>query len=177
MAVKNVGIVGSGPSGAALASLLAMKGIEVTLFDDGKRPELIVGESLIPGVVPLLRKLGLEERAKAICHHKPGVTFTLNDKEKIEFCFMSLAGTTMPTYAYNAPRPALDELFDKRADELGLSLAATPLAELQAIDPRITAEALPALTVEGSVASRTSYGGTAPDQVRAQIARWKELIE
>ena len=120
MAVKNVGIVGSGPSGATLASLLAMKGIEVTLFDDGKRPELIVGESLIPGVVPLLQKLGLEERAKAICHHKPGVTFTLNDKEKIEFCFMSLAGTTMPTYAYNAPRPALDELFDKRADELGV---------------------------------------------------------
>ncbi|HEX4350282.1 MAG TPA: tryptophan 7-halogenase, partial [Verrucomicrobiae bacterium] len=120
MAVKNVGIVGSGPSGATLASLLAMKGIEVTLFDDGKRPELIVGESLIPGVVPLLQKLGLEERAKAICHHKPGVTFTLNEKEKIEFCFMSLAGTTMPTYAYNAPRPALDELFDKRADELGV---------------------------------------------------------
>ena len=64
----------------------------------------------------------------------------------------------------------------KRADELGLSLAATPLAELQAIDPRITAEALPALTVEGSVASRTSYGGTAPDQVRAQIQRWKERL-
>jgi len=97
-----------------------MKGMEVTLFDDGRRPELIVGESLIPGVVPILRKLGLEERAAAICHPKPGVTFTLNEKEKIEFCFTSLAGTSMPTYAYNAPRPALDELFDRRADELGV---------------------------------------------------------
>jgi argininosuccinate lyase len=64
----------------------------------------------------------------------------------------------------------------KRADELGVGLAETPLVELQAIDPRITAEALPALTVEGSVASRTSYGGTAPDQVRAQIQRWKERL-
>jgi argininosuccinate lyase len=64
----------------------------------------------------------------------------------------------------------------KRADELGLGLAETPLSDLQAIDGRITAEAMPALTVEGSVASRTSYGGTAPDQVRAQIKRWKERL-
>ena len=68
----------------------------------------------------MLRKLGLEERAAAICQHKPGVTFTLNENEKIEFCFQSLAGTTMPTYAYNAPRPAFDNLLDARADELGV---------------------------------------------------------
>ena len=97
-----------------------MKGLDVTIFDDGRRPDLIVGESLIPAIVPVLRKLGLEERAAAICQHKPGVTFTLNANEKIEFCFQSLAGTTMPTYAYNAPRPALDNLFDARADELGV---------------------------------------------------------
>ncbi|MGA2951876.1 MAG: argininosuccinate lyase [Caulobacteraceae bacterium] len=64
----------------------------------------------------------------------------------------------------------------KRADELGLGLAQAPLVELQAIDARITAEALPSLTIEGSVASRTSYGGTAPVQVRAQIQRWKERL-
>lgn len=97
-----------------------MKGVDVTLFDDGRRPELIVGESLIPGVIPVLRKLGLEERAAAICQHKPGVTFTLNADEQIEFCFQSLAGTNMPTYAFNAPRPAFDQLFDQRADELGV---------------------------------------------------------
>ncbi len=97
-----------------------MKGIEVTLFDDGRRPDLVVGESLIPAVIPVLRKLGLEERAAAICQHKPGVTFTLNASERIDFCFQSLAGTVMPTYAYNAPRPAFDNLFDVRADELGV---------------------------------------------------------
>jgi flavin-dependent dehydrogenase len=118
--IKTVGVIGSGPSGATLASLLAMKGVEVTLFDDGRRPDLLVGESLIPAIIPVLRKLGIEERAKAVCTHKPGVTFTLNEHEKIEFCFQSLAGTTMPTYAYNAPRPAFDKLFDERADELGV---------------------------------------------------------
>ena len=123
--VQTVGIIGSGPAGATLASLLAMKGIEVTLFDDDRRPDLIVGESLIPAVIPVLRKLGLEERAAAICQRKPGVTFTLDENEKIEFCFQSLAGTTMPTYAYNAPRPAFDNLFDARADELGVKRART----------------------------------------------------
>jgi len=118
--IRTVGVIGSGPSGATLASLLAMKGVGVTLFDDGRRPDLIVGESLIPAVVPVLRKLGLEERAAAICQHKPGVTFTLDANEKIEFCFQSLMGTVMPTYAYNAPRPAFDNLFDQRADELGV---------------------------------------------------------
>jgi len=123
--IKTVGIIGSGPSGATLASLLAMKGLDVTLFDDGRRPELIVGESLIPAVVSVLRKLGLEERAAAICQHKPGVTFTLDACEKIDFCFESLAGTTMPTYAYNAPRPAFDQLLDQRADESGVRRART----------------------------------------------------
>jgi flavin-dependent dehydrogenase len=117
---KTIGIIGSGPSGSTLASLLAKKGAEVTIFDDGKRPELIVGESLIPAIVPVLRKLDLEDRVAAICQYKPGVSFTLSAEDQIDFSFTSLEGTTMPTYAYNSPRPALDRLLEKRADELGV---------------------------------------------------------
>ena len=102
-----------------MASLLVMKGHDVTIFDDGRRPELIVGESLIPAVIPKLRRLGVEPRAETICMRKPGVTFTLDANEMIEFCFDSLMGTSMPTYAYNAPRPAFDKMLDDRADELG----------------------------------------------------------
>jgi flavin-dependent dehydrogenase len=96
-----------------------MKGIEVTIFDEGRRPDLIVGESLIPAVVTVLRKLGLEDRAAAICQRKPGVTFTFGVNEQVEFCFQSLAHFRGPTYAYNAPRPAFDRLFDEQADKLG----------------------------------------------------------
>ncbi len=117
--IQTVGIIGSGPAGATLASLLMMKGVDVTLFDDGRRPDLIVGESLIPAIVPVLRKLGVEERAAAVCQHKPGVSFTLSPNEQVDFTFQSLAGSPMPTYAYNAPRPAFDRLLDERADELG----------------------------------------------------------
>ena len=117
--IKTVAIIGGGPAGATLASLLAMRGVEVTIFDDGRRPDLVVGESLIPAIVPVLRRLGLEERAAAICQHKPGVTFTFGAGQQVEFCFQSLAHFGGPTYAYNAPRPAFDRLFEIRAGELG----------------------------------------------------------
>ena len=64
----------------------------------------------------------------------------------------------------------------KRAEQLGCDLPGLPLAELQALDPRITDGVYKVLTPAASVASRKSYGGTAPDQVRAQIQRWKEIL-
>src|ERR1700712_607367 len=106
--IQTVGIIGSGPSGATLASLLTMKGVEVTLFDDGRRPDLIVGESLIPAIIPALRKLSLEEKGQEIGLYKPGVSFTFSKAEEIDFCFKSVEGCDLPTYAYNVPRPAFD---------------------------------------------------------------------
>ncbi|MEY4269112.1 MAG: Argininosuccinate lyase [Pseudomonadota bacterium] len=57
-----------------------------------------------------------------------------------------------------------------RAEALGVDLAALPLAVAQAIDARISADALARLTVEASVASRTSFGGTAPSEVAKRVA-------
>ena len=142
--IQTVGIIGSGPAGATLASLLTMKGVDVTVFDDGRRPDLIVGESLIPAIVPVLRKLGVEERAAAVCQHKPGVSFTFNPDEQVDFTFQSLAGSAMPTYAYNAPRPAFDRLLDERADELGVKRARVQ-AKVERVDGnrlRLTEETL-----------------------------------
>ncbi|WP_374577122.1 argininosuccinate lyase [Phenylobacterium sp.] len=65
----------------------------------------------------------------------------------------------------------------KRAETLGVDLPGLPLGELQAIEPRITAAVYEVLTPEASAASRKSYGGTSPEQVRAQIARWKETLQ
>jgi argininosuccinate lyase len=64
----------------------------------------------------------------------------------------------------------------KRAEQLGCDLPGLPLSELQGLEPRITGDIYTVLTPEASVASRKSYGGAAPDQVRAQIKRWKEIL-
>ncbi|WP_184054388.1 argininosuccinate lyase [Sphingomonas aerophila] len=57
----------------------------------------------------------------------------------------------------------------KRAEELAVTLDALPLDEMTAIDRRIDARVFDVLSVDASVASRTSFGGTAPDNVRAAI--------
>ncbi|WP_267348020.1 argininosuccinate lyase [Sphingomonas carotinifaciens] len=58
----------------------------------------------------------------------------------------------------------------KLAEDKGLKLDALALADLQAIDARIDAGVYEVLSVDASVASRTSFGGTAPANVRAAIA-------
>jgi argininosuccinate lyase len=65
----------------------------------------------------------------------------------------------------------------KAAEEAGLDLAQLPLSVLSAIEPRITDAIFDVLTVEASVASRQSYGGTAPVRVREQIAAWKDKLQ
>ncbi len=63
-----------------------------------------------------------------------------------------------------------------RAEALGVTLQALPLAELTALDPRITEDLRAVLAPADSVASRVSYGGTAPAQVRRQIQLWKDRL-
>ncbi|MDE2411327.1 MAG: argininosuccinate lyase [Sphingomonadales bacterium] len=58
----------------------------------------------------------------------------------------------------------------KLAESRGVALDQLPLTDLQAIDARIDERVFAALSVDASVASRASYGGTAPEQVRARIA-------
>lgn len=65
----------------------------------------------------------------------------------------------------------------KLAESRGVALDQLPLADLQAIDTRISESVYAALSVDASVAARASYGGTAPDQVRAQVAAAKLALE
>ncbi len=62
----------------------------------------------------------------------------------------------------------------RRAEARGCTLADLPLAEMQAVEPAITEAVRGALTVERSVESRASYGGTAPSRVRAAISAARE---
>jgi argininosuccinate lyase len=64
----------------------------------------------------------------------------------------------------------------REAESRGVELADLPLEALKALHPDITSGVYQVLTPQASVASRTSYGGTAPAQVRVQIQRWKERL-
>jgi len=64
----------------------------------------------------------------------------------------------------------------KLADERGAHLWDLPLADLQAIDARIDARIFDVLSIDASVRSRTSFGGTAPDQVLKRVEAAARLL-
>lgn len=64
----------------------------------------------------------------------------------------------------------------KRAEALGVDLMQLPMTELQALEPGVTEAVYKVLSPEASCASRISFGGTAPDQVRARIAEWRQRL-
>ena len=64
-----------------------------------------------------------------------------------------------------------------RAEEKGCDLPDLTLDDMKAVHEGITEDVFGVLTVENSVASRSAYGGTAPDNVRAQIARWRGALK
>jgi argininosuccinate lyase len=65
----------------------------------------------------------------------------------------------------------------KAAEERGCALGDMPLDQLQAIDPRIDQGVYDVLSIDASVRSRTSHGGTAPQRVRERIAAAKEELQ
>ncbi|MEM8848764.1 MAG: argininosuccinate lyase [Pseudomonadota bacterium] len=64
----------------------------------------------------------------------------------------------------------------KMAEDRGVDLPDLTLDDMTSVHPGINADVFQVLGVHKSVASRTSYGGTAPDNVRAQVALWKERL-
>ena len=65
----------------------------------------------------------------------------------------------------------------KLSETQRVGLDALSLEDVQAIDPRIDARVFPALSVDASVAARSSYGGTAPEQVPRRVAEAKAELE
>jgi len=62
------------------------------------------------------------------------------------------------------------------AEEAGVPLHVLPLATMQAVEPRITNAVFRVLSVESSVKSRVSYGGTAPANVRREAKKWLKKL-
>jgi len=112
-----VAVLGAGPAGAVVAMLLAARGANVTLFDDGRRPELLVGESLVPALVPVLQRLGVEQEIASFSRLKPGVSFIWSPIDRFSFTFSRFAG--VHPYTYNTPRPQFDEALVARAIAAG----------------------------------------------------------
>ena len=78
-----------------------------------------MGESLVPAIVPMLRRLGIEEDAAAVGRRKPGVSFLWSATDRFSFTFERFAPAVFP-YAYNIAAPRFDEALVARAVAAGV---------------------------------------------------------
>ena len=104
-----IGIIGAGPAGCALACFLKEKNIDCLVFDDQQTPDIIVGESLAPAIIPLLRRLKIEDRVAEISQLKQGAGLRHNNGNRVNFRFQHFS-KKYPDYSYNIPRPKFDEI-------------------------------------------------------------------
>lgn len=118
---KNIAIIGGGPASSTLAILLSKKAYRVVIFAMPEQPPILVGESLVPMIVPMLQDLGLEQEIAEYSIYKPGACFTFNAKEKFEFRFADNPGD-LPSYAYNVPRDKFNQTLLNAALQAGAKL-------------------------------------------------------
>ena len=111
-------IIGGGPAASTLATLLARQGVKVAILHKPRPAALLVGESLVPAIIPILRTLGVEDEVKSYSMFKPGACFNMNEWGDYPFTFKDFCGS-LPHYAYNVPRARFEETLQNAAVKAG----------------------------------------------------------
>lgn len=163
-------IIGAGPAACTLAAFSILRGCRPVVFDNGRRPEMLVGESLIPAVIPILRRLGIENEVRKIARHKPGVSFLHEHAAPIHFNFAPIA-RHLPTYAYNVERKSFDQLLKDRALSLGAEFVPVT-ARVEKAPPGSDRDLL---LDEASLEAAVSLRGRQPDLVIDATGRNRQI--
>jgi len=116
-----VAILGGGPAASTLATLLAGAGIRVAVLHRPRPAPLLVGESLVPAIIPILRRLGVEDEVRAYAKYKPGAIFNMNAFGDYPFTFKDFCGP-LPDYAYNVPRLRFESTLLAAAQRAGAKI-------------------------------------------------------
>jgi flavin-dependent dehydrogenase len=112
-------VIGGGPAGSTIATLLARRGHHVTLLEKERHPRFHIGESLLPANLPLFEELGVAEQVRAIGMRKLGAEFISPwDGREQDFRFAEAWDKSMP-YSYQVRRSQFDEILIRNAARAG----------------------------------------------------------
>ena len=112
-------VIGGGPAGSTVATLLAQKGRDVVLLDKDRHPRFHIGESLLPANLPLFERLGVADEMRAIGIRKYAAEFMSPwHAHKQQFMFSEAWNKNMP-FAYQVRRSEFDLLLLQRAAQVG----------------------------------------------------------
>lgn len=104
-----------------MAIRLSQQGYKVVIFAVPERAPILVGESLVPMIVPMLQELGVEQEVASYSIYKPGACFTYNADEVFQFRFDETP-SDLPSYAYNVPRDKFNKTLLNAALKAGAKL-------------------------------------------------------
>jgi len=113
-------IIGGGPAGSTISTLLAERGYQVTVLEKARHPRFHIGESLLPANLPLLQELGVAAEVQRIGMAKWGAEFNspYHAEEKQTFSFADAWDKSMPM-AYQVRRSEFDEILIRNAERKG----------------------------------------------------------
>jgi flavin-dependent dehydrogenase len=115
-------VIGGGPAGSTVSTLLAAKGWNVALLEKDTHPRFHIGESLLPCNMPLLDRLGVMNELRQIGVVKPGIDFTMpDDNRAVSFKFAEALDHVPPT-AFQVRRSEFDHMLIQNAARKGVHI-------------------------------------------------------
>jgi flavin-dependent dehydrogenase len=112
-------VIGGGPAGSTIATLLAQRGRDVLMLEKSKHPRFHIGESLLPMNMPMFEDLGIAEDIKRIGITKLGAEFVSPwHGAPVMIDFNDALDNTWPS-AYQVRRDEFDEILFKNAAAKG----------------------------------------------------------
>ena len=170
-------VVGGGPGGSTCAAKLAERGRKVLVLEREKFPRFHLGESLLPGSMPVLESLGVMPELRERFIQKYGARFHWDSSNTIERYVFANAFDAKFDHAFQVPRDEFDDVLLRNAEKKGAEVRhewdvkrirfdGTRAVGVDAVDPSGTPHAIDAKIVVDATGRDALLAGDKRDKAK-----------